>query len=305
MSSVSSASVSGLEETPPTEAAVNGELRRGSYTLPERPLITIRPIGTWAALNLRDLWDYRDLLYFLTLRDIKVRYKQAALGAAWVIIQPVATMLLFTVIFGKIAGMDSDGMPYHLFAFAGLLPWTFFANAVTNGGNSLIISANLITKVYFPRMIIPAAVVLAGLIDLAISFAVLAVIGVSLSWHLLLLPFLVVLLALLATAVGLWMSALNVKYRDIRYALPFIVQLWMFATPIIYPASKVPAKWRWVLAVNPLTGIIEGFRSALFYRPEHPFDWTALATSTGMTLVLLVCAVYVFRRMETRFADMI
>jgi lipopolysaccharide transport system permease protein len=276
------------------------------YALPDKPLIRIRPSRGWVALNLRDLWAYRELLYFLTWRDVKVRYKQTVLGVTWAVIQPLGTMLLFTLFFGKWAGMPSDGIPYPLFAFAALLPWTFFSNAVTNSGNSLIGSSNLVTKVYFPRMIIPGAAVLAGMVDLVIAATVLGILmvwyGISLSWTVLLLPYLVLLLVLLATCVGMWMAAMNVKYRDIRYAMPFLIQLWMFATPIIYPASIVPAKWRWVLAVNPLTGIIEGFRAALFTRQ---FDWMALGLSTGMTFLLLVYAAFAFRRMETRFADLI
>ena len=277
-----------------------------AYVLPDKPLFTLRPSGGGVRLNLREVWVYRELLYFLTLRDIQVRYKQTVLGAAWAIIQPLFTMLVFWLFFGKLAGLPSDGIPYPLFAFAGLLPWTFFSNAVTSSGNSLIGSANLVTKVYFPRMIIPGAAVLAGLVDFAIAFAVLVVLllvhGPVLSWQLLLLPVLVVLLAVLATGVGLAMAALNVKYRDIRYALPFLVQLWMFATPIIYPASIVPEKWRWLLALNPLAGIIEGFRSALFARP---IDWLALAVSVLVTIAVFFYAAYAFRRMESQFADLI
>ena len=240
-----------------------------AYILPEKPLFTLRPSRGWVRLNVRELWRYRELLYFLTWRDIQVRYKQTVLGAAWAILQPLATMLMFWLFFGNLAHMPSDDIPYPLFAFAGLLPWMFFANAVTNSGNSLVGSANLVTKVYFPRMIIPGAAVLAGLVDFAIAFVVLGVLMVCYGrvpgWHAVwLLPYLVLLLAFLATGVGMWLSALNVKYRDIRYVLPFLIQLWMFATPIIYPASIVPLKWRWVLAINPVTGIVEGFRAALF-----------------------------------------
>jgi lipopolysaccharide transport system permease protein len=207
--------------------------------------------------------------------------------------------------------MPSDDIPYPLFAFAGLLPWTFFANAVINSGNSLVGSASLITKVYFPRMIIPGAAVLAGLVDLAIAFVVLAILMAGFwsrghrfapGWTLLLLPGLVILLASLATAVGMWMSALNVKYRDIRYALPFLVQLWMFMTPIIYPTSIVPEKWRWALALNPLTGIIDGFRATLF---GQPVDWSTVGLSAAITSLMLVYALLAFRRMEKCFADLI
>lgn len=287
----------------------------GGYVLPDKPLFTLRPSKGWVRLNLRELWAYRELLFFLTLRDIQVRYKQTLLGAAWAIIQPLATMLVFWLFFGNLAHMESDGIPYPLFAFAGLLPWTFFSNAVTNSGNSLVGSANLVTKVYFPRMIIPGAAVLAGLVDFAIAFVVLGVLllgytirghlgysGPPYSFALFLLPVLVLQLALLATGVGMWLSALNVKYRDIRYVLPFLIQLWMFATPIIYPLSIVPAKWRWTLALNPLTGIVEGFRSLLFARP---LDWSAIGISSTMTVMIILYAMYSFRRMETRFADIV
>ncbi len=277
-----------------------------SHQLPDKPLVVIQPSKSWVALNLRDLWHYRDLLYILTERDIKVRYKQTFLGALWAIIQPLFTMLIFTLFFGKLAGMPSDGIPYPIFAYAGLLPWTFFSNAVTTSGNSLVGNSNLITKVYFPRMIIPIASVGAGLVDFAIAFGLLIVLmfyySVALTLNILMLPILVILTALLAIGIGMWMSGLNVKYRDIRYALPFLIQLGMFATPIIYPASIVPEKWRWLLALNPLTGIIEGFRSAFFGKP---FDWLALGISTLITLAILVYSAYSFRKMEKTFADIV
>ena len=278
-----------------------------SASSPTQPLIRIRPSKGWVALQLRDLWVYRELLYFLTWRDIKVRYKQTILGATWAIMQPLFTMLLFTLFFGKLGHIPSDGVPYPIFAYAGLLPWTFFSNAVTNSGNSLVGSANLITKVYFPRMIIPGAAVLAGLVDLAIAFLILVGLmfyyRVALSWSLLAVPFLVALTSLLAIGVGMWASALNVKYRDIRYALPFLIQLWMFFSPVIYPVSLMPQKWRWVLWLNPLSGIIEGFRSSLF--GVNQFDWTALSISIAITLGILVYSAYSFRRMERVFADIV
>lgn len=276
------------------------------HQLPEKPLVVIQPSKSWVALNLRDLWLYRDLLYILTERDIKVRYKQTILGALWAIIQPLFTMLIFTLFFGRLAGMPSDGIPYPIFAYAGLLPWTFFSNAVTNSGNSLVGNSNLITKVYFPRMIIPIASVGAGLVDFAIAFSLLVVLmfyyGVGLTVNILMVPVLVVLTALLAIGIGMWMSGLNVKYRDVRYALPFLIQLGMFATPIIYPASIVPEKWRWLLALNPLTGIIEGYRSAFFGKP---FDWVALGISALIALSILVYSAYSFRKMEKTFADIV
>jgi len=255
---------------------------------------------------LRDLWVYRELLYLLMWRDVKVRYKQTLLGAAWAIIQPLFTMLLFTLFFGKLAGVPSDGVPYPIFAYAGLLPWTFFSSAVTNSGNSLVGSSNLITKVYFPRMIIPCAAVGAGLVYFAVAFVILLGLmiyyGVGVTWNITLLPLLVLATTLLAVGIGMWMSALNVKYRDIRYTLPFMLQLWMFASPIIYPLNFMPAKWRWALAINPLTGIIEGYRASLF---GHHFNWPILATSAWVTLALLVWSAVAFRRMEKSFADIV
>ena len=276
------------------------------HEMPEKPLVVIEPSRGWVPINLRDLWHYRDLFYILAARDIKVRYKQTLLGAAWAIIQPLFTMLIFTLFFGRLAGMPSDNVPYPIFAYAGLLPWTFFSNAVTNSGNSLVGSSNLITKVYFPRMIIPMASVAAGLLDFLIAFALLAVLmfyyDVALSANLLILPFLLVLTSLLAIGIGMLMSAMNVKYRDIRHALPFLIQLGMFATPIIYPLSLVPEKWRWVMLLNPLAGQIEAYRSAFFGKP---FDWYALLVSMVLTLAILVYAAYYFRRMEKSFADII
>lgn len=293
------------------QAAVNAPLTnpadmKGGFQLPDKPVVVIEPRKSRVALNLRDLWQYRDLLYILTMRDIKVRYKQTALGAAWAIIQPLFTMLIFTLFFGKLAGMPSDNIPYPLFAYAGLLPWTFFANAVTNSGNSLVGNSNLITKVYFPRMIIPMSAVASGLLDFLIAFGLLVVLmfyyGVALSINILMLPVLVILTSLLAIGIGMWMSALNVKYRDIRYALPFLIQLGMFASPIIYPASLVPEKWRWLLALNPLTGQIEAYRAAFFGKP---FDSLALGFSAILTFVVLIYAALMFKKMEKGFADII
>jgi len=269
-------------------------------------LVSIRAGDKSAAVDLKSLWAYRELFYFLTWRDVKVKYKQTALGAAWAVIQPLFTMIVFSIFFGKLASLPSDGIPYPLFAYAALMPWNFFSNAVNSSGNSLVGSAHLITKVYFPRMIIPAAAVAAGLIDLMIAFGALIVLmiyyRVGLTWNLLMAPALIILIALLAAAVGMWTSALNVKYRDIRYALPFAIQLTMFATPIIYPVTIVPERWRWMLKLNPLTGIIEGYRASFFGRP---FDWPALATSAAITAALLVYSTCHFRRVERTFADIV
>ncbi len=274
--------------------------------LPDEPLVVIEPNRGWSALDLRDLWAFRELLYFLTWRDVKVRYKQTELGVAWAIIQPLFTMLIFTLFFGRLAGVPSDNVPYPIFAFAGLLAWTFFANAITSSGNSLVGSAHLITKVYFPRMIIPGAAVAAGLVDFAIAFVILVLLmfyyGVGITWNILMFPVMVLLTTLLALGTGMWLSALNVKYRDVRFALPFMVQLWMYLSPVIYPTSFLPAKLRSLLILNPMTGIIEGYRSALFGRP---FNWIALVVSAVITAVLLIYSSYSFRRMEKSFADIV
>ncbi|HEV2835603.1 MAG TPA: ABC transporter permease [Pyrinomonadaceae bacterium] len=276
--------------------------------IPEDPVAVIQPRGSWRALDLRELWVYRELLYFLTWRDVKVRYKQTFLGVAWAIIQPLFTMVIFTLFFGRLAGLEqrTGGIPYPLFAYAGLLPWTFFSNALTNSGNSLVGSANLITKVYFPRMIVPGAAVAAGLMDFAIGFLLLIPLmvyyDVPATWNLIMVPVLVLLITIFAVGVGTWLSALNVKYRDIRFALPFLIQLWMFVSPIIYPASILPERWRWLLHLNPLTGIIEGFKSALF---GQPFNWLSIAVSTTLTLLMLIYAAFSFSRVERSFADII
>jgi lipopolysaccharide transport system permease protein len=273
--------------------------------LPDKPLVIIEPRRSWVALDVRGLWPYRELLYFLTWRDVKIRYKQTLFGVAWAVMQPLFTMIVFTLFFGRLAGMPSDGVPYPLFAYAGLLPWTFFANAITSSSNSLVGSANLITKVYFPRMIIPTAAVAAGLVDFAIAFVILiglmAYYGVGVTWNMLMLLPLVALTTLLALGTGMLLSALNVKYRDVRFVLPFLVQLWMFVSPVIYPMSIVPETWQWVLALNPVSGIIENLRVALF--GQRDFDWLSLATSAALTFALLIYSAYTFRRMEQSFAD--
>lgn len=281
-------------------------LSRLSLQTSDDPLTIIEPSGNWSALNLSELWTYRELLYFLIWRDVKIRYKQTALGAAWAIIQPLFTMLIFTLIFSRVAGIGSDGIPYPIFAYAGLLPWTFFSNAVTTSGNSVVASSHLITKVYFPRLLIPAAAVGAGFVDFAVAFVMMIPImfyyHVNLTLNLILLPVPVVLTLLLALAVGMWLSALNVKYRDVRFAVPFIIQFWMFLSPIAYPSTSIPKKWQLLYSLNPVTGIVEGFRSALLGRP---FKWTNLGISTAITLGLLLYSSLVFRKMEKSFADII
>jgi lipopolysaccharide transport system permease protein len=268
--------------------------------------IIIEPGRSRVALDLHALLEYRELLYFVTVRDIKLRYRQTFLGVAWALLQPVSAMLIFSLFLGRVAGVATSGVPYPLFAYIGLVPWMFFSNAVSSAGNSLITSSNLITKVYFPRVIIPAAAVLAGLTDFAVAFvallALLAYYGIGWTGSVILVPFLLGLLVLLALGVGAWMAGLNVKYRDIRYALPFLVQLWMFASPIVYPTSLVPERWRWALRLNPITGIVEGFRAALL---GGDFDWPTLALAAGLTLVIVLYGLWSFAKMEEGFADVI
>jgi lipopolysaccharide transport system permease protein len=270
------------------------------------PHVLIRSEESGVQLNLSDLWAYRELLYFLTWRDVKVRYKQTLMGAAWVVIQPLATMLIATLVFNKFARLDAGPVPYPLFAYAGLLVWTFFSSGVTNSTYSLITNSNLVTKVYFPRVFIPAAAVGAGLVDLGIAAVLLvglaAYYGVGLSLGLLALPLFVLLSALLALGAGMLVSALTVKYRDLRHALPFTMQFWMLASPVIYPTSIVPEGWRWLLYVNPLVGVLEGFRAALV---GTPIPWTHVTVSSVAAVVLLLVAYYTFRRLEDTFADVI
>jgi len=290
------------------EFAEGGEPPGRKYgRLPEKPLVTIQPGDSWASLRIRDIWLYRELFYFLTWRDVKIRYKQTLLGAAWAILQPMLSMIVFTLLFGRLAGIKSDGIPYPIFAYAGLLVWTFFANALTNSGNSLIGSANLIAKVYFPRIIVPGAAVGAGLVDFAFACAIQILLiiyyRIPVTAMILMVPVLLLLTTLLALGVGMWLSALNVRYRDVRYAIPFLIQLWMFASPVIYPESMFTGRLRILLMFNPLTGIIENFRIALF--AHKSFNLTSLGISVAFTFIVLFYSAYVFRRMEREFADII
>src|SRR6185437_2096435 len=266
-----------------------------------------RPSKGWVSLKLRDLWQYRELLYFLIWRDIKVRYKQTALGATWAIIQPLLTMLIFSIFFGRLAKVPSDGLPYPLFSYSALVPWTFFATGLTQASNSLVISSNLITKVYFPRLVVPMAAVFAGLMDLAIAGGTLALMMAyyhhGSTAHILWVPVLLLLALVTSVGVSFWFSAMNVKYRDIRHVLPFVIQLWMFATPIAYPSSLVPARFRAFYAINPMTGVIEGFRWALLGTKTTP--GVMLAVSSVIAVLILISGAYFFRRMETTFADVV
>ncbi|MFL6333790.1 MAG: ABC transporter permease [Pyrinomonadaceae bacterium] len=279
---------------------------RGEGSLAGLPHALLRAEEAGVQLNLGDLWAYRELLYFLTWRDIKVRYKQTLMGVAWVVIQPLLTMLIFTLVFTHFMKMDEGAIPYPLFAYAGLLLWTFFSVSVTSGTHSLISNTSLVTKVYFPRAFIPAAAVGASLVDLSVGAVPLLALAlyyrVHVTWGLLLLPVFLLLGAAIALSVGMVASALTVRYRDLRHALPFILQLWMFASPVLYPVSFVPQRWRWAFAANPLTGVLEGFRASL---TGAPFDWPLVAIPVAAAPVLVGLAYYVFRRLEDTFADVI
>lgn len=286
-----------------------GELSESAnrqVSLPSEPLIKIRASKRWTPLDLREIWAHRELLYFLVWRDLKVRYKQTLLGVSWVVLQPILMTLVFAVFLGKIAHVQSGNVPYVLFLYSGLLPWTFFTNAVSTSSHSLIASSQMITKVYFPRSLVPLAAVLVRLSDFLVASLILFVLmiyyGRAFTSALLLLPFLVLHLTLLALSLGLLFAALNVKYRDIGTVLPVLLQLWLFASPVIYPTTFVPANWRWLYELNPLSGIISGFRTALL---AADFDWRSLLVSFGITLVLLVYSTFVFKRMEDEFADVV
>jgi lipopolysaccharide transport system permease protein len=271
------------------------------------PTLRIAPSKGWVPLKLRELWEYRELLYFLVWRDIKVRYKQTALGATWAIIQPFFTMVVFSLFFGYLGKIPSDGIPYPIFSFAALVPWTFFANGLGQSSNSLVGSSNLITKVYFPRLIIPLASVFAGIIDFLLAFVVLIAMmfyyGTAPTINALYLPLFLLLALVTSLGVGLWLSALNVEYRDVRYVVPFITQFWLLATPIAYPSSLLPEPWRTIYALNPMVGVVEGFRWALLGTNTAPGP--IIAVSSGAALMLLITGAFYFRRMEKTFVDIV
>jgi lipopolysaccharide transport system permease protein len=269
------------------------------------PVVVIRRLRGWVGLGLAELWRYRELLYFLVWRDVKVRYKQTVLGAAWAIIQPLFTMLVFAVFFGRLAKIPSDGVPYPIFAYTALVPWTFFANAVGQASNSLVGSSNLITKVYFPRLVLPLASIFSGLVDFVFAFAVFVVLmlwyGISPSLQTLWLPLFLMQAVVTSLAVALWLAALNVEYRDVRYVVSFLIQFWLFATPVAYPSSLLSDPWRTLYGLNPMVGVVEGFRWALLdTRPTPGLMW---AVSVVVSLGLLVGGAYYFRRLERTFAD--
>ena len=274
---------------------------------PAVPIWRIEPSYGWVSLKLREVWDYRELLYFLTWRDIKVRYKQTVLGAAWAIIQPLFTMIVFLLFFHRVAKIPSDGIPYSLFCYAGLVPWTFFANGLTQASNSLVGSSNLITKVYFPRLTIPLATVMSGVVDFLLAFSLLVVMMAWYrtvpSWNIVWLPLFLLLALVTALGVGLWLSALNVEYRDVRYVVPFITNFWMLATPLAYPSSLMNPKWRLVYGLNPMVGVVEGFRWALLGTGNSPGPM--LAVSATASVLILIGGAFYFRRMEKTFADVV
>ena len=266
----------------------------------------IEPTRGWRSLDLQELWAYRELLLVLTMRDIKVRYKQTVLGAAWAILQPFLTMVVFTIFFGRLANMPSDGFPYPVFIYSALVPWTFFANAIASSSNSLVGSAHLISKVYFPRLIIPLSAVAVAIVDFAVASSILLGMmiyyGVGWSLNLIMAPVLLLAIMFTALGVGTCLSALTVSYRDFRYVVPFMVQLWMFVTPVIYPASLIPAQWRWLFQLNPMSGLIEGFRAVFL---GQSLNFFALAISASVAITLFFIGVMLFERFERRFADII
>lgn len=270
-------------------------------------VIDIEPSRGWISLKPGELWAYRELVYFLIWRDIKVRYKQTVLGGAWAVLQPLVTMVVFTMVFKKFANVPSDGLPYPIFAYAALLPWQLFAGAVNRSSTGVVNQANLIRKIYFPRLIVPISGTLSGLVDFAVAFAILLVMmvwyGIAPTWGMLAVPLFLLLALATALAVGLWLSPLNVKYRDVGHIVPFVVQLWMFASPVAYPVSLVPEQWRLLYSLNPMAGVIEGFRWALLGK-ESP-DFTVIAFSTAAVIALFVGGLIYFKRMERTFADIV
>lgn len=271
------------------------------------PRVRLKPSNGWRAINLKELWQFRELLFFLSWRDIKVRYKQTALGASWAILQPFMTMVVFSVFFGKLAKMPSDGIPYPIFAYVALVPWTFFANGITQSSNSLVQSANLLKKVYFPRLIVPISSVLSGIVDFIFSFIVLIALmlyyGYVPTVHIFWLPLFLLLAFGTSLGVGVWLSAINVQFRDVRYTVPFVTQFWLFATPIAYPSSLLSEPWRTLYGVNPMVGVVEGFRWALLGSQTSPGSMILL--SACVACAFLVAGLFYFRRMERGFADVV
>jgi lipopolysaccharide transport system permease protein len=272
-----------------------------------RDLTIIEPSSGWRAINLRELWRYRELLYFLTWRDVKVRYKQTAIGVVWAVLQPFLTMVIFTVLFGRLAKIGTGSIPYPVFSYSGLLPWTFFASAINLAGLSLVSNANMIAKIYFPRLLMPAAAVLGATLDFCIAFVVLLIMmlyyGIAPGLAAFTLPLFLALAIFTALGISLWLAALNVKYRDIRYVIPFLTQVWLFLTPVLYPSSMIPEKWRLVYGINPMSGVVEGFRWSLLGSEKAPGPM--ILVSIAVVLLLFVGGLFYFRRMERDFADVI
>jgi lipopolysaccharide transport system permease protein len=271
------------------------------------PVLRIEPSSGWVPLRLGELWQYRELLFFLAWRDVKVRYKQTGLGVAWAVLQPLLGMLVFTIFFGRLAKVPSDGIPYPLFSYSALLAWQLFAYSISESSNSVVMNERLITKVYFPRLVIPMASILAGLVDFGFAFvlviAMMAYYGIHPGWGILSLPLFIIFEVATALGVGLWLSALNVQYRDVRYTVPFIVQFWMFASPVVYSSTLVPARWRPLYGLNPMAGVVEGFRWALL--GKQPAPGAMFAVSSIVVAVLLISGLYYYRRMEKNFADVV
>jgi len=291
------------------EHAERGSLMTGAMPVKvvDVPVIRIEPSKGWASLKLHELWEYRELLYFLTWRDIKVRYKQTVLGVAWAIIQPFFTMVVFSLFFGKLAKVPSDNIPYPIFSYAALVPWTFFANGLSQSSTSLVASANLIQKVYFPRLVVPISAVISGAVDFVLAFVVLLgmmlYFGTVPTWNVVWLPLLLLLALVTSLGVGLWLTAMNVQFRDVRYAVPFLVQAWMFATPIAYPSSLLDELWRTLYGINPMAGVVEGFRWALLGTETAPGP--IILVSAVVAVGLLISGAFYFRRMEKTFADVV
>ena len=271
------------------------------------PVIRIEPSTSRLPLKLNELWDYRELLYFLVWRDVKVRYKQTAIGAVWAVLQPLMTMIIFTLVFDKFAKVPSNGLPYPIFSFAALLPWTYFSKALNQSILSVVTNSNLVTKIYFPRLILPISAVLSGIIDFGIAFVFFLVLmvwyGILPGWGMLLLPCFVIFTMLTALSISLWLAVWNVRYRDIGQAIPFLIQIWMFVSPVAYPVSVVPERWRLLYNLNPMAGVIEGFRWALTGSENPPFF--PIVISAIIVCVLLYGGIYFFRRMEDTFADVV
>jgi lipopolysaccharide transport system permease protein len=267
--------------------------------------IILRPSKGWSALNLRDLWLFRELIYFLTWRDIKVRYKQTILGAAWAIIQPLINMIVLTIIFGKLANLSTEGIPRPIFTFTALLPWGLFSKALSDAGRSMLANRSMITKIYFPRLIIPLSSVLGGVVDFVIQFGILLIMmlyyKILPTAAVLTLPFFVILALITALGFGLWLSALNVLYRDVGYILPFLTQIWLLLTPVAYSVTEIPPNWQFVYALNPMVGVVEGFRWALLGSQNAPGP--VLLVSSTIAVLILISGMYYFRRMERSFAD--